>query len=432
MTNAFELIDPSVAAVWSLIHFFWQGAGLALVLAAALKISQRNSSDVRYLLCCAAMAGMALCPVLTLCSFELSGSGRSSFDRTESTLPDAAAAHGGQRSAAENGSRAMIDWTDRHMTVILSLWCAGVLIGLARLFVSLAAVRRLDSSSVGAAPNQLQSRADQVGLRLKLRGSVRLVVSGQVTAPVVAGWRKPIVIVPTSLLSGLSPQEEDSILAHELAHIRRRDYLVNVIQTALEGVLFYHPAVWWVSKQIRREREHCCDDFALSLSGSPLIYAKALTLLEEQRLPASPGLSLGVYGGDLSMRIKRLFERNHRMPLGRTTGFSLASLGVITLGALAMLSISAADRVNAQVKEAASQQNPVTANSTNQHHPDMSCTFYDQKNLAHPGVCQAIAENSGDYYCKQTDGNQDRQRQSGCEWKVQRLREWEKQQDQSK
>ena len=255
MTNAFELIDPSVAAVWSLIHFFWQGAGLALVLAAALKISQRNSSDVRYLLCCAAMAGMALCPVLTLCSFELSGSGRSSFDRTESTLPDAAAAHGGQRSAAENGSRAMIDWTDRHMTVILSLWCAGVLIGLARLFVSLAAVRRLDSSSVGAAPNQLQSRADQVGLRLKLRGSVRLVVSGQVTAPVVAGWRKPIVIVPTSLLSGLSPQEEDSILAHELAHIRRRDYLVNVIQTALEGVLFYHPAVWWVSKQIRRERE---------------------------------------------------------------------------------------------------------------------------------------------------------------------------------
>lgn len=198
-------------------------------------------------------------------------------------------------------------------------------------------------------------------------------------------------------------------------------------------MLFYHPAIWWVSRQIRREREHCCDDSVLGVIGSPVVYAKALTLLEEHRAMAKPELSLGAYGGDLSMRIKRLFERNHREPLGRTTSISLASLAVLTLGALVMLSISAAGRVSAQAAEAGKQQNPAAVSATNLHRqPEMSCTYYDQKILPHPGVCTASAENARVFNCRQTDGTGLRQVQSGCEWKVQRLRNWERQQPQSK
>jgi beta-lactamase regulating signal transducer with metallopeptidase domain len=435
MTIGFGLVNAGLAAGWSLVHFFWQGAVLALALCAALKIAEKNSSNLRYLLCCVTLAGMALCPVLTLSGIEFGASNRSSLETAHSTVPDADAGHYGERSQIENRSKQVIDWSDRHMTAILAIWSAGAFLAFARLFVSLASVKRLIASSVSPAPDQLRSLVNQLAARLKLSGSVRLVVSKQVTAPVVVGWRKPVVILPSSSLAGLSPQQEEAILAHELAHIRRRDYLVNVIQGVLEAMLFYHPAIWWVSRQIRREREHCCDDSVLGVSGSPVVYAKALTLLEEHRAMAKPELSLGAYGGDLSVRINRLFERNHRKPLGRTTSISLASLAVLTLGVLAMLSTSAANSVSAQAAEVEKQQISATASATNLHRqPDMSCTFYDPKDIAHPhpGVCSASADNSGVYYCRQTDGNRLRQIQISCEWKVQRLRDWEGQQHQSK
>ncbi len=433
MTLTLGSVSASPAIGWSLVHFLWQGTVLALALTAALKISERNSANLRYLLCCVTMAGMALCPVLTWTNIAFWVSNRSTIERTHSAFAGEYSAQSAEYSQIQYGSKELIDWTDRHMTAILLLWSIGVLLASARLLASLAAAKRLSASSVSPAPDRLQSLADQLAPRLKLAFSVRLVVSSQVTTPVVVGWRRPVVILPSSSLAGLSQQEEESILAHELAHIRRRDYLVNLIQTAVEAVLFYHPAIWWVSRQIRREREHCCDDLALNVSGSPLVYARALTTLEEQRSPAKPELSIGAYGGDLSMRIKRLLEPDQRLSLGRTTSISLASLAVLTLGMLAMLSISAADRVSAQASEAGNQQKSAVISATNQHRrPDMSCTFYDRKNLTHPGVCEASGAASGVFYCRQTDGDRLREIQSGCEWKVQRLRDWERQQPHSK
>jgi len=433
MTNGFGLVNAGLVAGWSLVHFFWQGAVLALALGAALKISEKNSSNLRYLLCCVTLAGMALCPVLTLSGIEFGVSNRSSLEKVQSTAPYVGAGDYGERSQIENRSQEMIGWADRHMTAFLAIWSAGASLALARLFVSLASVKRLLGSSVSPAPDPLRSRVNQLAARLKLHRPVRLVISSQVTAPVVVGWRKPVVILPLSSLAGLSPQQEEAILTHELAHIRRRDYLVNVIPGTLEAMLFYHPAIWWVSRQIRREREHCCDDSVLGVSGSPLVYAKALTLLEEHRAMAKPELSLGAYGGDLSMRIKRLFERNHREPLGGTTSISLASLAVLTLGALAMLSIPAANSVSAQATEAGKQQSPAAVIVPDPHRkPNMSCTYYDEKTLPHPGVCTSSAENPKVFYCRQTDGDGLRQIQIGCEWKVQRLRDWEKQQQPSK
>jgi TonB family protein len=123
----------------------------------------------------------------------------------------------------------------------------------------------------------------------------------------VIGWLRPIILLPASALAGLSPVDLDAILAHELAHVRRGDYLVNLIQCVVEVLLFYHPAVWWVSGQIRREREHCCDDLAASLSPDRVTYARALASLEELRGEA-PRLAMAAGGADLLQRIRRLVE----------------------------------------------------------------------------------------------------------------------------
>ena len=105
----------------------------------------------------------------------------------------------------------------------------------------------------------------------------------RVDVPTVIGWLKPVVLLPASALAGLSPNQVEAILAHELAHIRRHDYLVNLLQTLVETLLFYHPAVWWLSRRIRAERENCCDDLAVSLCGDPVAYAAALAELEDLR-----------------------------------------------------------------------------------------------------------------------------------------------------
>src|SRR5205814_3969509 len=107
--------------------------------------------------------------------------------------------------------------------------------------------------------------------------------SALVDSPCVLGWLKPIILVPISATTGLSPQQIEGILAHELAHVRRNDYLVNLAQTVVETVLFYHPAVWWISRTIRQEREHCCDDIAAQTAGDARGYARALVAMEELR-----------------------------------------------------------------------------------------------------------------------------------------------------
>ena len=128
-----------------------------------------------------------------------------------------------------------------------------------------------------------QRMATRLSRRLHIGRAITLLESALVDVPTVIGWLKPVVLLPASALAGLSPQQLEAILAHELAHIRRHDYLVNLLQTLVETVLFYHPAVWWLSRRIRIERENCCDDLAVSLCGDPVAYAQALADLEALR-----------------------------------------------------------------------------------------------------------------------------------------------------
>ena len=134
-------------------------------------------------------------------------------------------------------------------------------------------------------------------------GRVEILESAAVAVPTLVGWVKPVVLLPAAALAGLTAVQLEAILAHELAHVRRHDYLVNLLQSIVETLLFYHPAVWWVSAEVRAEREHCCDDLAIAVCGDRLVYVSALaelTSIERQVF------ALAATDGSLLTRVRRI------------------------------------------------------------------------------------------------------------------------------
>jgi uncharacterized protein (TIGR03435 family) len=231
--------------------------------------------------------------------------------------------------------------------------------GVCLLFVRLAGgwwrVRRLQLAARALPASRWQVESIHLARQLGLEQLVRVVDAAFVEVPVVIGWLQPVVLLPVAALVGLTPDQVRAILAHELAHVRRHDAVVNLAQTIAETLLFYHPAVWWVSSRIRTEREHCCDDVALAVSGDAYAYASALAELESRRV-TQPTLSLAATGGPLLRRVARVLAPPDRSPRGGAVlTLALALVLVVGAGALQLLvarqptPVANADPVNASV-----------------------------------------------------------------------------------
>jgi uncharacterized protein (TIGR03435 family) len=193
------------------------------------------------------------------------------------------------------------------------LWLAGVLVCWGRLTSGWLAAARLRTQHARTAPAEWQQALNRLKTRLGISRPVRLLISGLVEVPAVVGWLRPVVLAPIGALSGLPADHLEALLFHELAHIRRHDYLVNVLQSIVEALLFYHPAVWWISGHIRAERELCCDDLAVAATGDAFTYAIALADLEACR-PAHAQSLVTANGGRLADRIARLLGRTRPEP----------------------------------------------------------------------------------------------------------------------
>ncbi len=211
--------------------------------------------------------------------------------------------------------------------VLLSLWRVGGWLYL----------RRLCHRGTVPASEDVRAILDRLRDRLGIRCAVRLLESAWVRVPAVVGWIRPVVLLPIGLLAGMAPQQVELILAHELAHIRRRDFLANLIQTAIETALFYHPAVWWISRTIRNEREACCDDLVVATTGERLLYARALTRLAELYVESRGAglrhLPVAADGGDLLLRVRWIMGRPGAAPRWtqpRLVG-SIAVLGMVAV-----------------------------------------------------------------------------------------------------
>jgi beta-lactamase regulating signal transducer with metallopeptidase domain len=309
----------------ALLHSLWQGTGVALLLAAALPLLRGRSPNVRYAVACSALALMLLLPVVTALG---PGGATRVVEADEITTPLAAAAgptvinetstRVAGESVAASAGRSFIprlqssEESLRFWLPWLTLvWLAGVSFLSARTLGGLIYTRRLRRR--GARPVEVgwQERAKDISRRLHVSRPVMILESALVRVPTAIGWLRPVILLPASAFTGLTPRQLETILAHELAHIRRHDYLFNLLQTVAETLLFYHPAAWWVSRRVRVERELVCDDLAVAATGDALTYARALTQMERLR-KAAPRLALAADGGQLRSRVLRLVEAQPR------------------------------------------------------------------------------------------------------------------------
>ena len=312
---------------WTLIHFIWEGALIAILYASVSVLLRRSTANVRYAAACIAMLMMLIAPAVTifvvtrvqepsLFSEPAAIITNSQTARVSALSGDDRLAIGFVASEVEPASAPQAspmkywaaDRLPRAMPWFLGLWFLGVLLLSLRFAGGLLTAQRLKRVETSPTVQLWQEKLRALCMRLRVSRPVRLCESALVEVPTVIGWLRPVILIPVSAISGLSPEQLEALLAHELAHIRRCDYLVNLIQTTIETLLFYHPAVWWVSRQVRHEREHCCDDLAVAACGDVLTYARALAALEQMRA-VTPRLAVAANGGSLLVRIQRLLRR---------------------------------------------------------------------------------------------------------------------------
>jgi TonB family protein len=298
---------PMVHALgWTLLHFCWQGALVAGMLWCVLGLLGGRSSTARYGAACAAMALLVALPLMTFGRLAATEYLTRSAAHRLSVVLDMnmflQVSAGGSGTAWPVRTALMLD---RSMPWLLLAWLVGALFFVVRLNFGLVVARQLKNVGIDPPCAELRVLFETLRQRLGVSRAVRLLHSARVQVPTVIGWLRPVVLIPASCLTGLSAEQIEAIICHELAHVRRHDYLVSVFQSFAEALLFYHPAVWWVSKQVRRERECCCDELAVAHCGDALAYVRALSYLEERR-SAYPEFVLGANGGVLTMRIKRL------------------------------------------------------------------------------------------------------------------------------
>src|SRR5690242_3816560 len=290
---------------WTLLHFLWQGLLVGAIYACLRNYMADASPQARYLLSLGTLAVLTLLPVVTLLYLmatpqtvrEISGfaAGTHSFlPPTGPTLLD----------SLRNLLHPLVPWT-------VPAWSVGVALLGFKAFAGWRRARTLTRQASHAAPVDWQETVNRLALQVGVRAGIRLLVTARVAVPCVIGWLKPVILLPPAALTGLTPLQLEMVLAHELSHIRRLDYLVNLLQVAVETLLFYHPVVRWISRDVRRERELCCDDCAVHACGDDALhYAHALTdLAGMQAIEA--GVAVGLNGGELTMRVERLIAPHH-------------------------------------------------------------------------------------------------------------------------
>ncbi len=327
-------MNATSALGWSLLHFLWQGTLIALAAKLVLSMLPRRHAPVRYAVAAGALALMPLAVVVSLARtssgfaapLSLERAPAAAEERTPRAMPaatapwpsatslealDTAQIPSSLRSSALTlSTRPWKQRVDAFLPWVVGAWAMGVVALAVRLLASYSAVRRLLRAQSESVPASVQDLLARLSARLGVQRAVRVCTSPLTHVPTVAGWLRPVILLPASALTGLSSTQLEAVIAHELAHVRRHDYLVNLLQTLVETLLFYHPAVWWLGARMREEREHCCDDLAVAACGSAPVYAEALLSMEQLR--SSPELALAFSRGSLVGRIERLLAPNAR------------------------------------------------------------------------------------------------------------------------
>jgi len=328
MTDFSGWFSPAVMhlVAWALLHFLWQGMVLAAVFAALMATSR--SASTRYALAVSVLILMVAAPVATFL-----------FLRQSSAMTHSATATSLSVTVAPRAARQLPDSSQAlpasgissdTFLWLVRIWIAGVIFFSLRTAGGMLVIERLQRRKATPVTQRLLQTCLELQRRVGIRRAIRFCRCNGLDVPAVIGWFRPIVLLPMTVLAGLSQAQLEAVIAHELAHIKRWDYFVNLFQIAAETLLFYHPAVWWVSRRIRLERENCCDDMAVWLCGNVVDYARALTYMEGGR--TAPSLVMAASGSPLAARVMRLLgartSREHVLGTSLTIGVVCLAAGV--------------------------------------------------------------------------------------------------------
>jgi type II secretory pathway component GspD/PulD (secretin)/beta-lactamase regulating signal transducer with metallopeptidase domain/tetratricopeptide (TPR) repeat protein len=343
---------------WTLVHFLWQGIVLAGMLFLTQALLRSRSANSRYLAACFALLGMVIASLTTFAYLakpsepqSIHASLTASLYETVFTGPANAGlpptrvtqiSLSPQPQSLRSLLEASLPWLAGGWLAVVSALSLRLLIGYLR-------VRQLKRTAREAMGEAWDEKLARLAGLLKVSRPVRLCKSALVEVPTVIGWLRPVILFPAGILTKLSPAQLEAILTHELSHIRRHDYAINLLQNVVETLLFYHPAVWWVSKQISQERENCCDDISVKVCGNRVAYARALATLEELR-SAPVELSLAADGGSLLRRIRRLLGLP---PSSDRSGlWAAGTLAILTVAAVVLANRSTLWAANSQSRPA--------------------------------------------------------------------------------
>ncbi|GGC69264.1 M56 family metallopeptidase [Undibacterium terreum] len=308
MNAPFELTS-AIAHV--LLHSLWQLALLAFLAALSFSLLGKSSARIRHAVGMAWMMAMLAAPLLTFILFW------QAFPLFPAGEPGIAIVTG-----IDHGSISNPPWADWILVFVSGLWLAGVACMLALQLGGWRLINSMEQQAYLDLPAEWLHRSQALRTALGITRTVAIRVASHVASPFTAHLWRPVIWLPASLLTHLPPEQLEALLAHELAHIRRLDWLWNGLQCAVESLLFFHPAMWWLSKRIRQEREHACDDLAVEVCGDAIVLAEALTALTTQRHRPSlpPRFALAAKGGSLMKRITHLLSsspapQNWRVPV---------------------------------------------------------------------------------------------------------------------
>ena len=340
--------EETVALGWTLVHFLWQGAAIALAYAVIDRMTRRTSSALRYLF---ALGAFALMPLAVIATFA--NEMRTSSLTTTITQPKATVSrfHLNETAitiaqdlptASAPASTRPRAWLADHLEPALpwvdDLWMIGVSLLALRAMGGWYQLQSLRKRARWTIPADLARQFHHISRQMRLARNISLRISEEVISPLAMGAWRATVILPVSAVLRMPPSELEAVLAHELAHIRRFDYLCNLFQTAVESVLFFHPAVWWLSRTVRERREVCCDEIAVSVCADPIVYAQALLRLEEQK-SAQLQLAVALKGpnGSLLRRVKLVLGDGPNGPTSESraaSGVRVAAAAILVMGLL--------------------------------------------------------------------------------------------------
>jgi len=345
------------ALAWALIHFLWQGTLMGLGAWLALYLLRRARPQARYAVACAALGLCLALPLISVVRHWTPGVESSKPHSKQAipgiletsvspTQPIRILAPSEAPSLASSLARHVEAALNPHLPLIVFVWAMGSLLLAVRLAWGLKEIQRFKHRWAVEADEVWQVRLRELASRMGLQRIIQLRLSDHLASPMTMGWWRPLILVPAALLADMPPELMEALLAHELAHIRRHDYLVNLLQNVIEVLLFYHPAVWLISRRIRIEREQIADELAAKVLGEPRRLALALQELDLLQLH-SLNLAQAAHGGHLMARIRQLLQPNPR-PLAWKTIVSLVGITSICAGSAALTARAMGSKAAAQ------------------------------------------------------------------------------------